>query len=419
MNRLTIAPAVNINIIPMDKFKTDYLSVNFMVPISSSSASNASLLAYVLKGGCKKYPALDLINRRLEELYGAVFDIQIKKMGENHVVGFSIDFLDDSFLPDDQTIYAEIVDFLKDIIFYPLTDGSAFNETIFDTEKKNLLDLVAARINDKTTYAFKRCGELMASTQPYEVYEYGVAEIIKEITPASLYAYYQQWIETANVEIFAVGRFCDTDVKGSLAPLFNKARVPVSLETMMLEKKTEIREEFEYYPVEQAKLSIGFRIERENIDYTALTLFLILFGASAHSLLFKNVREKLSLCYYCAARIDKIKMSMIVFSGVLPQNIELAKNEIFNQLDIVKRSEFSDDDLSAAKFTFINNLKSISDSMTMLEDYTLSQILLELDVDIDKAIDRVNCLVEADVAAVAKGITPDTVFVLKDNNEVL
>lgn len=52
-----------------------------------------------------------------------------------------------------------------------------------------------------------------------------------------------------------------------------------------------------------------------------------MFGGTPFSRLFVNVREKLSLCYYCAARFDRITGIMLVDSGVEAQNREKAQAE--------------------------------------------------------------------------------------------
>ena len=72
----------------------------------------------------------------------------------------------------------------------------------------------------------------------------------------------------------------------------------------------------------------------------AARLMTAMFGGTPHSKLFLNVREKMSLCYYCAARYNSNKGIMTVESGVETQNIEAAKNEILNQLEEMKRGNF-------------------------------------------------------------------------------
>ena len=88
----------------------------------------------------------------------------------------------------------------------------------------------------------------------------------------------------------------------------------------------------------QGKLTLGFRLDceltNENLD--ALRLFNLIYGSSPVAKLFMNVREKLSLCYYCASRFDAIKGVLFVYSGVENDKMTVAEEEILRQLENVK-----------------------------------------------------------------------------------
>ncbi len=303
---------------------------------------------------------------------------------------------------------------LTNLLFAPLLTNGVFDEETVARERRNLADYINARINDKRVYAFKRCGELAAKGQPYECFEYGAVPTVESITPADLTAFYQDYLNSANVEIFTFGRMDAEAVRRVFAPHFPPGRAPRALKTLTIDEPV-LTEYTDIYPVEQAKLSLSFTIG-EDVDNTALTLFLILFGASAHSLLFLNVREKLSLCYYCAANADKVKRLMTVYSGVLPENIEVARAEILNQLDVARRRDFSPDALIAAKKTYLNNLRSMADSMPQLEDYAVTQILLGEKVDIPGAIEKLQILTKSYIAAVAEKLRLKTVYILRNQN---
>ena len=414
MNHVEIAPAVYVNALPADKFKTNYLSVSVIHPLSAQAASNASLLAFVLKRGSAAYPGIDAVNRRLEELYGARFDVQIRKKGEAHIISFFIDFVDGRFIPGAPALTEDAAAFLKEILFQPLLEDGVFSADIVETEKRNLLDLLAARSNEKTAYAVHRCGELMAQGQPFEVCEFGTCEEIEKITPSSLFSFYKQALQSAVFEIFAIGAFSQQRVASLMADAFAADRRPVLVQTSYIARRGGVREYTESFQVEQAKLSLGYRLDTDEVDFTACTLFLILFGASPHSMLFLNVRENLSLCYYCSARLDKLKRIMIVYSGVLPENIGVAREEIGRQLEAVQQGAFSDQALDAAKYTYINNLKSSADSMYNLEDYALTQNLLGLPTDLDAVIGSVERMDRSAVQRAAQSFVLDTVYVLRD-----
>ena len=74
----------------------------------------------------------------------------------------------------------------------------------------------------------------------------------------------------------------------------------------------------ETFPVNQGKLVIGFRAgmqhSRDNIH--AVTVMNDIFGMGTYSKLFMNVREKLSLAYYCWSRLVASKGIVLVEGGI-------------------------------------------------------------------------------------------------------
>ena len=70
--------------------------------------------------------------------------------------------------------------------------------------------------------------------------------------------------------------------------------------------------------VAQGKLAIGFltNIKPTDDDYIPLVVFNSVFGAGAHSKLFNNVREKLSLAYYASSQVEKFKGMLVVNAGI-------------------------------------------------------------------------------------------------------
>ncbi len=410
MIREQLAPAVHLNMLPMDKFKTDQVAISFIMPLDARTASYATLLSMVLKTGCAAYPNVISLARALDELYGAQLNVMLRKKGDSHLMTFCFEFLDPAFVPE-KDIAERAMELLRKIVFEPLLVEGVFSASAVMREKKNLCDMIDGRINDKRLYALRRCGELTAQGQPYEVYECGDKDIVEQIDAASLYEFYCDYMRRAVVEIYGFGRMDAKQISEVFAPMFDQQREQTVLTTAWIPVGP-VREYEENYPVEQAKLSMGFCFDRE-VDEVAQRLFVILFGASPSSLLFMNVREKLSLCYYCTATAEKHKNMMTVYSGVMPEKIEAAKAEILAQLDAVKQGRFTQADLTAAKKAYVNSLRSMADSMGQIEDYAISQTLLGKDADVESVLAQLEKLEAADVQAVAKTVRLVTVYVLK------
>ena len=74
---------------------------------------------------------------------------------------------------------------------------------------------------------------------------------------------------------------------------------------------------------------MGFRTGTATPDegVPATRLMAALFGGTPNSKLFLNVREKLSLCYYCSASYNSMKGIMLVQSGVEVKRIWSARRK--------------------------------------------------------------------------------------------
>jgi len=86
----------------------------------------------------------------------------------------------------------------------------------------------------------------------------------------------------------------------------------------------------------------------EKVQFKSL-LYNIILGSSANSLLFQNVREKASLAYSIKSVYVKQKANIFIRAGIEIENYEKAVNIIKEQLEKMRKGEFSDDDLKSAK----------------------------------------------------------------------
>ena len=109
--------------------------------------------------------------------------------------------------------------------------------------------------------------------------------------------------------------------------------------------------------------------------YPALLVCNALYGGTAHSKLFRNVREKLSLCYFASSMLDTIKGLMVVSSGVEFVDFGRAEQAILDQLEAVRRGEFTSEEHTAAIRAVINGLVSRKDSQGQMEDDCVTQLL--------------------------------------------
>ena len=113
-----IKQGIKIHSITTNKFKTNLLAVFITLPLSREKVTFDSVIPAILKRGTNNIKTQEEISKTLENMYGAGFDCGIDKTGDNHVIKFYLETLNDNFIPKDINILNEGINLLLDIIFY-------------------------------------------------------------------------------------------------------------------------------------------------------------------------------------------------------------------------------------------------------------------------------------------------------------
>ena len=155
----------------------------------------------------------DKISKNLEKLYGASFDCGVEKTGDNHIMKFYLESINNEFLPTQENLSKECMEILLDIIFNPYIENNQFNEEYINGEKENLKQIIQGKIDNKAKYASERCIEEMYKNQPYGLYKFGYIEDLENINSKNLYDYYLEVIKNAKIDIFVSGQIDDNVLK--------------------------------------------------------------------------------------------------------------------------------------------------------------------------------------------------------------
>ena len=164
---------------------------------------------------------------------------------------------------------------------------------------------------------------------------------------------------------------------------------------------------------------IGYRagMTYDMDNYAAIRLMTSIFGGGTFSKLFMNVREKMSLCYYCRARLIAAKGLILVESGVETENAEKALNAIRAELDAVRSGDFSDEVIEQAKLSLCDALKGVSDSNSAILGWFGSFTAAGKFYSPEEIAEMVRAVSREEIVVAANMITEDTVFILKSENE--
>ena len=414
-NKTSISDATELCTIASKSFKSSCVSVSFVVPLSEK-ASFYALVPNVLERSSANYPTLAHIERKLALLYGAELATEISKIGESHVIKFAIACIDDRFALDGEAIAAECSKLLFEIIFNPKLENGVFCTEEVEGEKRILCERLYAEQSDKRTYAKNRCEEIMFEDEAYGIHRLGDIETIMSITPATLYDAYLELLRTAKISVCVSGNTNVAYVKELFEGYISKvSRSAESSQTLFVEAAEDVQYVKEQEAVKQGKLVMGFRLgmSNSNDNYAARRVMVDLFGGSPHSKLFTVVREKMSLCYYCSARMIRAKGIMFVQSGIESYNEEKAKNAILEQLEEIKKGNFTDSDIESSVRALEDSFKSVTDSAEALESWYMSQCVSGEYLAPDVFIESFKAVTREDIIKVAKDVTLDTVFMLE------
>ncbi len=419
MERMELLPNVYLTHVRTDKFKTALMTVSLLTQLDRQDAAANAILPSVLRRGSSRYGDMTALQEKLDGLYGASLEPFVSRCGEIQVVGFGAEYCDERFLPEKIDMSAEMASLLGEVLLRPNTRGGLLRQAWVDSEKEKLAERIDARVNDKRSYALSRLNEEMCCYEDYGAYVLGTRENAEDLQYVSLSRHYKELLATSPLELF----YCGSAHKQQVADALSSAFLTLPRGEMNEELGTDIRMNSvsddvrlfeESMDVSQGQLALGFRLGdcMDDPDYAAIRVFNAIYGGSAASRLFRNVREKLSLCYYASSGVDVHKGIMRVISGVDFSRRQQAQDEILSQLDSLRQG-VSKEELADAKRSVANSYRAVPDSPGALEGFWTGQLLLGMDYGPEEFAALVEQVTAEDVLRVADSVVCDAIYFLK------
>lgn len=413
--RRRLMSGVYLTYIQERKFKTNVLSAQLIAPLEKKTAAANALLPAVLRRGTARYPDMQTLSAVLDGYYGARVSCTVRKKGENQCVGFVASFVDDHFIPGGEKLLEGVAELLGDLFCNPATRSGRFVPDYVQGERTNLIDQIRGQINDKRVYASARLMEEMCGGEPYGISRLGGEKEAEKLTPAKLHKRYAALLSTARLELFYCGSAPVQRVEQALLSAFRdlpRAELAPPAATMPHPAAAEVRRVTECMDVTQGKLSMGFSCTSP--DYPALLLFNMIYGGSATSKLFLNVREKESLCYYASSVLHRQKNLITLSSGIEVADYQRAYDEILAQLDKARRGEIEDWEEEGARSTIRHAFRAMGDSLGQMEDFYLGRAATGSGDTIEGLAADLESVTRERMLAAAEGIALDTVYFLKN-----
>lgn len=419
--QIELKKGIKLHTIHTDKFKTNLIAVLITTKLNRENVTKNAVISALLRRGSKTMPSQEEISKQMEEMYGASFDCGLDKTGDNQVLKFYMETVNDDFLPQKaDDMLKTSLEKLLEIVFNPYIQEEGFNPEYVEQEKNNIRQRIEGKIDNKARYALDRCTEEMYKDKPFGLYRFGYVEDLENMDGKNLYEYYQKLIDSCKIDIFVSGLIKE-DINQLVRENENikklKERtpdyvIPRELNKSLPEKENIVTESME---VTQGKLILGLDVclKEEDLKYDTLIYNSIL-GGSANSKMFQNVREKAHLAYVASSNYLRYKSNIFVNCGIEIGNYEKALELIKQQIEDMKKGKFTDEDIENAKKGIIATIKTIEDEQDTGITYYFGQELSENNISIEEYMNKIEKISKDDIVHIAENVAINTIYFLKD-----
>ena len=378
LERKQLAPGVCITTLDASKFNRCRITLHLRFPAKRESATDAAVLALVLERGYAACPDMTALSRRLAELYGADLGVDLASAGTDRVLSADICGIKDAYALAGENLTAAYADIVFGTIFDPYLVDGAFDPEAVRIETETQARRLEAEFNSKRLYCVRQARRKFYGDTPAGIELGGYPGELVNVTPQSLKAEYDRILSTAYIDVMVQGvdeaRVADMLLK----KLDGIRRDPRPFAAPIAMPATPLRHFKEEIPgLTQAKLCMLFtRGTPEDLpSITVMRMAMSVFGGSTTSRLFRNVREKQSLCYYCGSSALRATGVMMVDSGVEPGREAQAEAAILKELNDLCTGPITEQEMDDCRRSLLSSLDSLGDSLGGLESWYYGQIL--------------------------------------------
>ncbi len=405
----------NLHIIKTNKFKTITVRVVFHSPIIKEEITMRNVLCDMFLQSSKLYPTKKDLTIKAQDLYAAEIEATNSRLGNYITTNFYLTVLNDKYT--EKNNFNKAVEFLSEVIFNPDVENGNFQSTKLDIVKNNAENSINSLKEDPADYALVRMAEAFNKDCPISYRMCGYLDDLEKITTKNLYEYYTKFINKDFVDIFVIGDVLEEDIIPIIKKHFKfkvvkRKKVPYIINNLKVRNRRLFAKETA--DNSQSKLAIcnvltGLTPYERNYP---LTLYNIILGGGSDSKLFKNVREKNSLCYTIHSVPNKLDNILLIMAGIDKSNIKKALDIIDKSMQEMRKGNFTDKDILIAKEYFNTAMDDTLESPSRIIDNYLMMELLGTD-SIEDKIAKMQIVTKKDIIKVAKKIKMDTVFSLE------
>ena len=413
---MEIIKGVHLHFIQSEKFKTNKIKVRFSAPMSEKTIAGRVLTASMLETSNALYPTSQAFREKLANLYGANYSTSLSRRGLVHYLDINLSFVRDQFLSRKNMLADEMLDFLKASLFFPLSNGKAFDTKTFEIEKRNVLTDLEAEIENHFYHAHRELNNLFYDLPEMRIPRVATIELVEKETAETSFAAFQQMLNQDQIDFFFIGDFNEIAVREKIQEFhFSERGQPLQL-SYQQNYSNITREKLEQRDVHQSIVELAYHFSSQYGDRSHLPLIVLngLLGGFAHSKLFVNVREKESLAYTISSSFDIFSGLMRIYAGIDRANRTKTIALINRQILDLKRGHFTDEELEQTKNMLKNSILLAQDRQnTLIERAYMSSVLGKKFLSLEAWLKALENVSKADLIEAAQQLKLQAIYFME------
>ena len=413
---MELVPGISAHFVQSKKFKTNKITVRFTTPLSLETVAGRMLSASMLETANKAYPTSQAFRKYLASLYGADISTSAYRRGQAHIVDLTFTYVRDEFLSKKNVLTSRIMELVEQTLFAPLVLDGAFEPTLFEIEKKQLLASLATDMDDSFYFAHKELDSLFFHDERLKLRYSDLRNSISNESPESSYTCFQDALKNDRIDFFFLGDFNEVEITESLKSLpFTARKSDIAIQYHQSYSNV-LQEGMVQRNVGQSILELGYHSPVKYGDDQHLPMLVMngLLGEFAHSKLFTNVRENAGIAYTVSSQLDLFSGLLRMYAGIDRGNRNQARKMMNHQLMDLKKGNFTDFELNQTKEMIRRSLLIAQDSQhTLVERIYLTALFGKATFDIDRLLEKLESVDKEAVCKAANSLKLQAIYFME------
>lgn len=389
------------------KFKTIAFAFKFTDFFNINKRLTQIICSQLFSEKCDKYPTKELMTIACDSLYSPGLALDRNSFSNYDTFGVYFHFVNPKYT--DLSIEDYFI-FMQDVL-----NSKQFSEVDFQEAKLRAIESFERKSEKQLFKAMLENLRIYQQFQDYSMYQLDLKQELLRFSYQDFMARYPTLLCNSNCKVIVVGDVEEDKVKNFVMSLnFSTKQLNINSPLKLLPKIDPI--EIDNQSTQSvAILNFNCPIKFASADYYKWIFSLVCLGKGTSSKLFKEVREKNSLCYNIGIGEFKHEGVFYIYSLIDAKNFPKLKQLSFKQIEDLSNGLISDEDFNRCKKVVIQSILSEDDSIQDLVERSFHHLIFQLNIDKNDLIGLYQSFTKQDIASVMKKAEFTFSLLLKGN----